>query len=327
MSWKNKKILVTGASGFIGSHLTRRLVKEGADVTILVLYDDITNNVRISDVWGKLKTVEGDIRNLDSLKQLKEHDFDVVFHLAAYNHVGSSFIHINESFDVNGKGTANLLESTNFKRFVYMSSSEIYGYQEEVPFKENFNPRPLSPYGIGKYSGELYCRMKMYVKNMPITIVRSFNNFGPYQSQRAVIPELIIKCLKGEPIETTEGKQTREFNLVTNIVDGLLLAAEKEEAIGEIINLGSGKDISIADLAKKIHELTGSKSRLKIGSLKYRPTEIWKMYCDSSKAKKMLGWEPKVSFDEGLKITVTWFKKFYEAYYSKDSHLVRLGEL
>ena len=167
----------------------------------------------------------------------------------------------------------------------------------------------------------------MYVKNMPITIVRSFNNFGPYQSQRAVIPELIIKCLKGEPIETTEGKQTREFNLVTNIVDGLLLAAEKEEAIGEIINLGSGKDISIADLAKKIHELTGSKSRLKIGSLKYRPTEIWKMYCDSSKAKKMLGWEPKVSFDEGLKITVAWFKKFYEAYYSKDSHLVRLGEL
>ncbi len=326
MEWKNKKVLVTGASGFIASHLTRKLVNDGAEVFILTRYADIVDNVRIADIWDKVRIIEGDIRNNDALEQFKGIEFDVVFHLAAYNHVGSSFTRISESFDVNGKGTANILEATNFKRFVYMSTSEIYGLQKEVPFREDFNPQPLSPYGIGKYAGELYCRMKMQIDKMPIVVIRSFNNFGPYQGQRAVIPELIIKGLKGEPIELTKGEQTREFNFVTNIVEGLLLAAEKKEAIGKVINLGSGEDISIANLAKKIHELTGKKSELKIGALDYRPTEIWKMYSDSTKAKEILGWTPKVSFDEGLKMTVEWFKKFYNVYYGDKSPLTDLGK-
>ena len=322
---QNKKVLVTGASGFIGSHLTRRLCNEGADVTILTLYNDIINNIRINDLWNNLNIIEGDVRDLDSLKQFKKHDFDVVFHLAAYNHVGDSFTHITQNLDVNGRGTPNVLESTNFGRFVYMSTSEIYGLQKQVPFKEDFDPSPLSPYSIGKYTGELYCRMKMQVENKHITVVRSFNNFGPYQSQKAIIPELIINCLKGEEIKTTEGKQTREFNFVSNIVDGLLLAAEKKEALGEIINLGSGEDISIAELAKKIHEFSNSKSELKIGALEYRPTEIWKMYCDNTKAKEILDWKPNTSFDEGLKITIDWFRRFYEIYYGKESQLTKLG--
>src|SRR3989344_2654076 len=321
---KNKKILITGASGFIANHLARRLYNCNNEISILTLYNDKINNIRISDIWDNINIIEGDLRNLDSLKQLKNLDFDLIYHFAAYNHVGDSFKHINEAFDVNGKGTANLVESSNFKQLVYISISEIYGYQKEVPFKEDFNPRPLSPYSIGKYAGELYCRMKYHMNNTPVVVLRPFNAFGPYQGTRAIIPELIIDCLLGKTIKTTRGEQTREFNFVSNLVDGFILAGENNKAVGQIINLGHGKDIAIKDLAILIHKLSESKSKLKIGSLPYRPTEIWKMFCDNSKAKKILGWKPKISFEEGLKITIDWYKRYTNLYHKKESDLLSL---
>src|SRR3989338_6704694 len=158
---KNKKVLVTGGAGFIGSSLVRRLVEEKADVSVLVRYNSKIDNVRLSPLWEKLDIIEGDIRNTDSLKQLEKKGFDVVFHLAAYNHVGHSFTHVSECFDVNAKGTANLLDAFQGDcRFIYTSTSEIYSLQETVPFNEEMNPRPISPYSISKYAGELYCRMK-----------------------------------------------------------------------------------------------------------------------------------------------------------------------
>ena len=312
----NKKVLVTGASGFIGSHLTKELISQGAKVSILTLYNDKINNIRLAGCWEDLNVIEADIRNLDSLKVLKEYDFDIVYHLAAYNHVGDSFRHISESFDVNAKGAANILEScSNTKKFIYISSSEIYGFQSEVPFKENFNPKPISPYAIGKYAGELYCRMKYQTNSHPIVILRPFNTFGPYQSTKAIIPEIIINCLLNKEIKTTEGKQTREFNFVSNLIDGFILAAENNKAIGKIINLGSGHEISIKDLVTTIHKFSNSKSELKIGSLGYRPTEIWRMFSDNSEAKKVLGWKPKISFEDGLKITIDWYRKYIATYY------------
>jgi dTDP-glucose 4,6-dehydratase len=143
-----------------------------------------------------------------------------------------------------------------------------------------------------------------------VIILRPFNTFGPYQSAKAVIPELIVNCLRGDPIRTTGGEQTREFNYVDNIIDGLILAAEYNGRLDGVMNLASGEEVSIRDLVERIARLTGTNSKIEIGSLPYRPTEIWRMFADSTRARKVLGWEPKVGLDEGLKRTVEWFRHY-----------------
>ncbi|MCX6804173.1 MAG: GDP-mannose 4,6-dehydratase, partial [Candidatus Diapherotrites archaeon] len=299
----------------------------GAQVSVLVQYKEKVSNVRLSFEWDELEVIEADIRNPDSLAAVKKLAPEIIFHLAAFNHVGRSFTNVQECFDVNAKGTANLLEAYNdYERFVYTSTSEVYGLQESTPFVETMIPRPQSPYSVTKYCGELYALMKQREKNLSISVIRPFNVFGMYQSPSAVIPDLIIKALKGERISTTKGEQTREFNFVENTVDGFMLAAQKKEAIGQVINIGGGKDfeISIADLVKKVARYSNSKSELGIGDIPYRPNEIWRMYSDSSKAKKLLGWEPKISFDEGLKRTIEWFRAYFDEFEKKNSPLNRL---
>lgn len=324
--WENKRILVTGGSGFIGSHLTRRFVEEGADVAILTKYNSNIDNIRLVDIWDQITIFEADIRNQDSLKHISDFRPEIVYHLAAYNHVGDSFAHINEALDCNIKGTANVLEAySDYERFVYVASSEIYGDQEKVPFEEEMYPRPVSPYGVGKYGGELYCRMKMASSDKRLVILRPFNAYGPYQSPRAIIAEMILTCLEGKPVFSTAGKQTRDFNYVENLVDGFVLAGEKHEAIGEIINLGSGMEISIRDLIVEIHTQTGSSSELNIGSLEYRPTEIWRMVAGNSRAKNLLGWVPRVDFTEGMRRTIAWYKAYRDQYKNASSALYNLS--
>jgi UDP-glucose 4-epimerase len=320
-----KRILVTGGAGFIGSHLVRRLVGMGAEVSVTVKYGSIIDNVRLAPVWDRISLWEADLRNFDSLRQFEGVSFDYIFHLAAYNHVGASFLHVNEALQSNLIATANLLETVpDFGRFLYMSSSESYGYQEEVPFEEGAMPFPISPYAIGKYAGECYARMKRHQTEKAIVCVRPFNTFGPYQSERAIIPELIIRCLRGLTVETTEGKQTREFNYVDNIIDGLLAAVTVEPSPSELINIGAQEEIAIRDLVVKIHELTKSDSELKIGALPDRPTEIWRMSAANERARNLLTWAPKVSFEDGLGLTVDWFKRFLAMYHSSDSALSEL---
>lgn len=324
---ENKKVLVTGASGFIGSHLTNLLIKKGADVSIVVRYNSIEHNVRLSHLWGNMEIFEADIRNIESLQPLRKREFDLIFHLAAYNHVGNSFLHVGEAIETNCTGTTNLLETVqDYGKFIYISTSEVYGQQDSIPFVEDMYPHPNSPYSVGKYAGELYSLMKQRQSNNPIVVIRPFNAFGPYQSTRAVIPELIDKCLRGVPILTTEGKQTREFNFVTDLAEGMVVAALSDKVVGEIINLGTGKDIAIRDVANLIHKKTKSKSELRIGALSTRPNEIWKMRADATKAKEILEWEPKVTFEEGLDATIEWFRKYLKVYYDTDSQLVSLGK-
>lgn len=325
MDISKKKVLITGAGGFIPSHVTRRIVNLGADVYVTTKYNSLIDNVRICDLWDKVTVIEADLRNQDSLKQIAQIRPDVIIHMAAYNHVGDSFTHVAESIESNTLGTANLIEAYDgYEKFVYTSTSEIYGFQDSVPFEETMTPFPISPYSIGKFGGELYARMKHHSKNFPIAVLRPFNTFGPYQSPRAIIGEMILKCLRGETILSTEGKQTREFNFVENIVDGFMLTVEKEDSIGKVINIGSGQEIAICDLIKKIHELTESKSELKIGALENRPTEIWRMCAANSNAKEILGWEPKISFEEGLVRTIDWFRRFVKTYCDKNSQLMDL---
>ncbi len=325
-TYKSKKVLVTGGAGFIGSHLVRRLVRQGAAVTVQVKYNSLIDNVRLANVWDELEISEAGLQNSDSLRPLHGRHFDAIFHLAAYNHVGDSFVHVNESLQSNAVGTANLLEcGVKFDRFVYMSTSECYGLQHDMPFHESATAFPISPYAIGKYAGELYARFKRHQTGQPIVCIRPFNTFGPYQSEKAVIPELIIRCLRGLPVVTTEGKQTREFNFVDNQVDGILAAAAAEPSFDGIINIGSGREIAIRDLVKTIHTLCESRSELNIGGLPNRPTEIWRMAADNARAQEVLGWTPKVDFEEGLARTVAWYRDYLAAYTDPNGALRRLG--
>lgn len=312
---RNKRVLVTGASGFIGSHLTHALLEEGAHVGVTVRYSNVIKCERLRDCWDDIHVIEADVRNRGALAGVEAFNPEVVFHLAAYVHVGQSFTQVEECFDVNAKGTANILDvSKGAAKFVYQSSSEVYGHQDRVPFTEDMTPNPISPYGITKYAGELYCRMKQGIKGGPaIVAVRPFNVYGPYQSSKAFIPEMIVRMLKGERVQTTQGEQTREYNYVNDVVDGLLALARHDGELPGVINLASGKDYAIRELVLKIADITRTKSKLEIGAIPYRPTEIWKMAASNDKAKRLLGWEPKVSFEEGLKATVEWFRWYLEA--------------
>ena len=312
MNMKKKRCLISGGSGFIGSHLTHQLLADGAEVSVIVRYDSVMKNERLRDCWDDIRVIEADLRNRGALEAIRKFKPEVVFHLAAYNHVGESFTQVEECFDVNAKGTANLLDNCgDVEKFVYMSTSEVYGHQSQVPFLETMTPDPISPYSITKYAGELYCRMKQrIVDGPPIVITRSFNTYGPYQSAKAIIPEMIINCLRGNSIRTTPGEQTREFNYVGDIVRGLMKAASSKERIDGVINLASGEEIAIRDLVKKIAALTDTRSKVEIGALRYRPTEIWRMYADNSRARELLGWQPAVGLDEGLKLTVEWFRQY-----------------
>jgi UDP-glucose 4-epimerase len=314
---QGKKILVTGGAGFIGSHLVRRLVNNGAEVAVIVKYKSVIDNVRLCSFWNDIKIIEADLRNIDSLLSLKSQSYDILFHLAAYNHVGDSFVHVNEALLSNVIATANILENgPDWGRFIYTATSEVYGLQESVPFRESSSlPFPISPYSIGKYAGELYAKMKKHQTGKEIVCLRPFNTFGPYQSERAVIPELIVKCLRGETVKTTQGLQTREFNYVDNIIDGFLAAATVRCSLGDPVNIGSGQEISIRDLIKIIHGMCKSTSELKIGALPDRPTEIWRMSADNKRAKELLGWTPKISFKQGMEKTVAWFRDYLDVYY------------
>ena len=281
-NFKNKRVLVTGGAGFIGSHLVKKLLELKAKVTVIVKYNSIIDCIRLTNVWEKLNIIEADLRNTDSTLQLRNKKFDKVFHLAAYNHVGDSFLHVNETISSNLLSTTNLLDhGPKFEKFIHIGSSEIYGLQEKLPFNVDENPQPMSPYAIGKFSSELYSILKKRQTGKKIICIRPFNTFGPFQSEKAIIPEMIIKCLLSKEIKTTEGKQTREFNYIDNIIEGILFLNKKVNHSLEPINVGSNKPIAIKDLVKKIHKYTNSNSKLNIGALKYRPNEIWKMQANN----------------------------------------------
>jgi nucleoside-diphosphate-sugar epimerase len=320
-----KKILITGGSGFIGSHLTRLLFKKGYKVAITTKYNSIYENIRISDLWGKIEVIEMDLRNYNSIDKINKFRPDTIFHLAAYNDVGGSFDNFNEAITSNMVGTANLIEGIkNYKQFIYISTSEVYGEQKNKPFVETMIPQPVSPYSVGKYGGELYANMFMNFYKKPIKIIRPFNAFGPWQSVKAVIPEIIMKCINNEDVEITSGEQTREFNYVENLVNGFYICAKNKKCFGEVVNIGNGADIKIKNLAKLIFSLIKPESNLYIGKLKSRITDIKKMQSNSLKFKKITRWRPNIEFKDGLSKTIDWYKKQNLVYNHKTSSFSKL---
>ena len=308
-----RRVLVTGGSGFIGSHVVRAALAEGAEVHALV--DEVSSVVpqRLTDLAGRITFVPGNLTDSGAMRHAAQTTKpEIVLHLGAYTHVGKSFSHVGECIQTNVAGTSNLLqalEDTGYSRFVYTSTSEVYG-DIPVPFQEDAVVTPLSPYSVTKYAGELMCRMFVQAYDWPIVVLRPFNAYGPAQSPDRIIPEIIVNALRGQPVNMTEGKQTREFNFVEDLAEGFLLAGiAGDEVNGKVINLGCGEEHSMREMAETILQVMGNPVPANFGALPYRPTEIWRMFCDNTRARELLGWTPRHSLRDGLEKTIEWYRR------------------
>ncbi len=318
-SLKGKSVFVTGGTGFIGSYLSRRLVDEGASVSILAREDSSLN--LIGDIKNKIRIYRSELTDLDSLlKILREIKPTLVFHLAAKVNVGSGFELIKSLIDINLLGTVNILtaviDADSVKKFVYLGTSDVYGFAEPA-FSENFSVDPISAYGASKAAAELFCRYLAGQYKIPWLILRPFIVYGGGQSPNMFIPQLIQSALSKQDFSMTSGEQTRDFLYVDDFVDACIKAALIKEAQCEIINIASGKEVSLADVARKAVSLFDDSIKVHMGAIPYRENERWRVKADIGKANRLLGWEPKTDLMEGLKKTIRWYnynkeKDFHE---------------
>jgi len=316
--YTNKTILVTGGAGAIGSNLCRRLAELGAQVIIL---DDLSSGVRwnVPSLPGVL-FVEGDILDEVKLKRVFFERPQIVFHLAAFFANQNSVDHPERDLMVNGLGTLRLLEYSVFtgvERFVYASSGcSIYGSDSPFPLREEFMSMHLStPYQITKMLGELYCNFFYNHYGLKVVKPRFFNSYGPGEvpgQYRNVIPNFIYWAMKGLPLPITgSGEETRDFTYVGDIVDGLLRAGVMESAVGQEFNLASGKETRIIDLANMINEATGNTAGIRFAQRRKWDTKS-RLLASIDRARQLIGYEPRTSFEEGLKHTIEWFRKNWD---------------
>lgn len=305
---KSKIVLVTGGAGFVGSHLVERLVKEGALVNVLVLNGENLDNLK--NIKGVVEVHEADICDRGKINHIvSKIRPKKIYHLAASLKRDRDPNIIDQIMTINFKGTLNLLDASKdigLESFVFISTSDVYGGNKS-PFREDQLIDPINPYALSKAAAELICKMYFKSFGMPIVILRSFLTYGPRQKPDLLIPEVIVAGIGKKEFKMTKGEQERDINYVEDLVDALVKASITKRAIGETINIGTGKKHRIVDIVRKILDLMGNPIEPSIGALPYRPNEIWEMYCDNSKAKSVLGWEPKTSLDEGLGKTVKWY--------------------
>ncbi|MBI5233147.1 MAG: SDR family NAD(P)-dependent oxidoreductase [Deltaproteobacteria bacterium] len=317
--YEKKTVLITGGAGAVGSNLVKALAKLGAKTVIIL--DNLSSSVR----WNvprqsNVLFIEGDIRDEEELKRVFFERPEVVFHLAAFFANQNSVDHPETDLDVNGKGTLRLLEYSFFagvKRFVYASSGcSIYGASAPLPLREEFMSMDLStPYQITKMLGELYCNFFFNHYGLPVVKTRFFNSYGPGEipgQYRNVIPNFIYWAMKNEPLPITgTGMETRDFTFVEDLVDGLLRAGFNESAVGEEFNLASGVETRIIDLANMVNSIVGNSAGIKYLSRRKWDTKS-RLLASVEKAKRLVGYEPKTMFKEGLEETIQWFRDNWE---------------
>ncbi len=315
------KVLVTGSEGFIGSHLTEALIEKGYNVKAFVRYN-------FQNEWGwlekskYLKDIEiytGDIRDYDSVYDAMK-GVDVVFHLAALIGIPYSYISPLAYIKTNTEGTYNVLEAarkSDVQRVIHTSTSEIYGTAQYVPIDEKHPYNPQSPYAASKAGADHLVLSYYRSFELPVTIIRPFNTYGPRQSSRAIIPTITSQILAGKnQIKLGNLTPTRDLNYVKDTANGFITVGLHENTVGEVVNVGSGREISIGNLVHLISDLVGQKVEIVQDGQRIRPknSEVERLLCDASKAKRLTGWEPKYSLEEGLRLTIEWIKENLDSY-------------
>ena len=316
MEVKNKKVLVTGGGGFIGSYLAEALLDLGCMVRVFVHYNSFSR-------WGwidylsdekkrKLEIFSGDIRDPNGVREAMT-GCEIVFHLAALIGIPYSYHSPDTYVETNIKGTLNILQAARqlgVGRIVHTSTSEVYGTAQFVPITEEHPVNPQSPYAATKAAADFLALTYHRSFDSPVVVVRPFNTYGPRQSGRAIIPTIITQIMQGkETLSLGSLTPTRDLNFVTDTAKGFIRAAESEAAIGEVINLGSNVEISIGNLAYKIAGMMEKEIRIESSGERIRPenSEVERLWASNQKAAKMLAWKPEFNLDMGLVETIRWF--------------------
>jgi len=320
MNWNGKRVLVTGAGGFIGSHLAERLVELGASVRALVHYNAL-------GTWGwldrsprrdEMEVLAGDVCDRDSVSQAMA-GVEIVFHLAALIAIPYSY-HAPASYvRTNIEGTLNVLQAARergVERVVHTSTSEVYGTARYVPIDESHPLQGQSPYSASKIGADKLAEAFHLSFGLPVVILRPFNTFGPRQSARAVIPTIITQALAGQEIRLGNLSPTRDLNFVLDTVEGFICAAASPEAIGMTINIGTGREISVGNLARLILDLLGRELPTVCEEERVRPagSEVERLCADNRLARELLGWQPQYTLHEGLARTIAWVEENLERY-------------
>lgn len=312
MNWTGRKILVTGAGGFIGSHLTERLIELGADVRAFVHYNALGSQgwLSHSSLHKKMEIVAGDICDRDSVSNALK-DREMVFHLAALIAIPYSY-HAPASYvRTNIEGTLNVLQSARnmgLEKVVHTSTSEVYGTARYAPIDESHPLQGQSPYSASKIGADKIAESFYLSFQTPVVTVRPFNTFGPRQSARAVIPTIISQLHVGRSVRLGSLSPTRDLNFVENTVNGFIACAETPAAVGRTINLGSGREISIGNLAHLIAKLMGKPIEIEGEDQRLRPSgsEVERLLADTKLAQELTDWKPLISLEQGLERTILW---------------------
>jgi NAD dependent epimerase/dehydratase len=320
--WQGRQVLVTGAGGFIASHLVERLLNEGAQVRTFVRYNS-RNDVGLLrllplDVFSQLEIISGDLRDLDAIRAASR-NVDTIFDLGALIAIPYSYLHPREVIETNIMGTLNVLTAARdlgVRRVVHTSTSEVYGTARYTPIDEAHPLQGQSPYSASKIGADKIAESFYRSFNVPVVTLRPFNTYGPRQSARAVIPTIISQTLTKDEVRLGSLDTWRDFTFVTDTADGFMRIAAAENILGQEINIGNNAAISIGELAEKIFAIIGKKPKIVSESQRLRPekSEVMKLHASNQKARELMDWSPQVSLDEGLLLTIEWIKNHLELF-------------
>lgn len=322
MMFRGEKVLVTGAGGFIASHLVERLVIEGAHVRAFVRYNSRGDVGRLRllplEVFAQVEVVAGDLRDAEAVRVAMK-DVETVFHLGALIAIPYSYLHPREVVETNVLGTLNVLMAARdlgTRRVVHTSTSEVYGTAHYTPIDERHPLQGQSPYSASKIGADKIAESFSRSFDVPVVTIRPFNTYGPRQSARAVIPTIITQALTRPEVHLGSLEPSRDLTFVSDTVEGFLLGAQAEGVLGQEINLGNDATITVGELCQKIFAILGKSPKIIVEERRKRPkkSEVMVLQASNQKARQLLGWQPKVSLDEGLRITIEWIAEHLDLY-------------